>query len=453
MPEPGRLRHIPQQFSWIDQRLVRHGHLRHCGDAPALALYLFLVTVSDARGLSYYSEKRLIEHLPLSTAELRRARRRLTESGLIVYRKLHVFVMVLCYSRMMFLRFTLSQGMEHFLESHVRAFEFFGSVPRRLMIDNLKTGVIEHKRGRQAVFNPRYLELAGHYGFSPVACNVGKGNEKGRVENGVGYVKKNFLSGRRIEDFTHLEVAAEHWRDTVANVRVHGATKRVPKEVFESEEKARLLRPHPYPYDCGINHQARVTKDGRVVFETNTYSVPPGYARQLLHLRVYPEKIVIYPFESCKGSDQGAIATHQRSYAKRQDIVLSQHLAALKSKRRRAREQNLLNDFISLFGATGSLYYAKLQERVLDARDHVRKILALSETYGTEKVRRAIEDGLELGAYRSEYIAHVLESRSRNLPEPGPLHLTRNEDQLELQLPEPDLSFYDKSDQEKDIED
>ena len=215
-------------------------------------------------------------------------------SGGIIWRKLHVFVMVLCYSRLMFLRFSLSQGMEHFLESHVRAFEFFGGVPRRVMIDNLKTGVIEHKSGHEAVFNQRYLELAGHYGFSPVACNVRAPHEKGRVENGVGYVKKNFLSGRQIEDFTHLEVAADHWRDTVANVRTHGATKRVPKQLFEEEEKARLLPLHPHPYDCGVCHQARVTKDGRVVFETNTYSVPPGYSRQLLRLRVYPEQIVIY---------------------------------------------------------------------------------------------------------------------------------------------------------------
>lgn len=87
MPEPGRLRRIPHQFSWIDHRLVRHGHLRHCGDAPALALYLFLVTVGDSQGLSYYSQRRLIEHLPLSEAQLRGARRRLIDTGLIAYRK------------------------------------------------------------------------------------------------------------------------------------------------------------------------------------------------------------------------------------------------------------------------------------------------------------------------------------------------------------------------------
>ena len=185
-----------------------------------------------------------------------------------------------------------------------------------------------------------------------------------------------------------------------------------------------------------------MSKDGRVVFETNTYSVPPGYARALLRLRVYPGQLVIHASDN----GNGAIATHQRSYARRQDIVLGEHLSELKTQRRRAREQNLINDFIKLFGATGRAYYEKLEHRVLNARDHVRQILALAQTHGTQRVRRAIQDGLELGAFRGEYIAHVLESQSRGLPEPGPLHLTRNEDQLEVQLPEPDLSCYDTGD-------
>ena len=87
VPEPGRLRQIPPQFSWVDHRLVRHGHLRHCGEPAALALYLFLVTVGDRRGLSYYSEDRLLEHLPLTVSQLRGARRRLMDTGLIAYRK------------------------------------------------------------------------------------------------------------------------------------------------------------------------------------------------------------------------------------------------------------------------------------------------------------------------------------------------------------------------------
>jgi transposase len=132
-------------------------------------------------------------------------------------RRLSFFVLVLCYSRLMYLEFTVSEGMEHFLSCHRRAFEFLGGVPEKVMIDNLKVGVLRHPAGEPASFHPRYLDLAAHYGFRPVACNVAKANEKGRVENAVGYVKKNFLAGLELPSFAAVNPAAVVWRDTVAN--------------------------------------------------------------------------------------------------------------------------------------------------------------------------------------------------------------------------------------------
>jgi transposase len=96
-------------------------------------------------------------------------------------RRLSFFVMVLCYSRLLYVEFTLSEGMEQFLSCHRHAFEFFQSVPLKVVIDNLKVGVLRHPFGEKALFHPRYLDLAAHYGFQPVACNVRKANEKGKV--------------------------------------------------------------------------------------------------------------------------------------------------------------------------------------------------------------------------------------------------------------------------------
>ena len=104
-------------------------------------------------------------------------------------RRLSFFVMVLCHSRMAYVEFTCGEAMEHFLACHQNALEFFGGTPGAILIDNLKTGVLSHRFGHKAVFNPRYLDFAAHYGFEPRACNVRKANEKGRVENFVGYVK------------------------------------------------------------------------------------------------------------------------------------------------------------------------------------------------------------------------------------------------------------------------
>lgn len=107
-------------------------------------------------------------------------------------RRLSFFVMVLCHSRMLYVEFTLSETQEQFLACHEHAFEYFGRCPKRVMIDNLKSAVLSHPKGHQAVYHPRYMDFAGHYGFDICACNVRAPNEKGRVENGVKYVKSSF---------------------------------------------------------------------------------------------------------------------------------------------------------------------------------------------------------------------------------------------------------------------
>ena len=192
-------------------------------------------------------------------------------------RRLSFFVMVLCYSRLMYVEFTVSETLEHFLACHTNAFEFFGGCPARIMVDNLKSAVLRRLTGQAPVFNPRYVDFARHHGFDVSACNVAAGHEKGRVEAGVGYVKKNFLAGLEIPDFSMLNAAAREWLDTIANVRVHGETRRRPVDLFV-EERDQL---HPLPeavYDGGTVRTVRASNRFRVTFETNRYSVPAEYA-------------------------------------------------------------------------------------------------------------------------------------------------------------------------------
>ena len=97
-------------------------------------------------------------------------------------RRLSFFVMVLCYSRQMYVEFTVSQTMEHFLGCHQKAFAAFGGVPARIMVDNLKSAVLKHALGEAPLFNPRYLDFASYHGFSISACGVAKGNEKSELK-------------------------------------------------------------------------------------------------------------------------------------------------------------------------------------------------------------------------------------------------------------------------------
>jgi transposase len=354
-------------------------------------------------------------------------------------RRLSFFVMVLCYSRMMYVEFTVSQSMEHFLGCHQNAFNFFGSVPGKIMVDNLKSAVIRRLIGEAPVYNPRYMDMANHFGFKIAACGVGKGNEKGRVENAVGYVKKNFLGGLDIPDFRVVNPAARQWLDTVANVRVHGATRKKPTDMFRTEKPAMLSLPE-MPYDVSVTNPVRATNRFRVTLDTNRYSVPSEYAGAQLTMKAYPDRICIY-------HNGKLIAQHARSYDRHQDFEDPDHPKALLAQRRAAKEQRLLMRFMTL-SPKAEAYYRQLAQRRMNPRHHIRQIVALSEIYGADKVARAIEDAFTFQAFSCEYIANILEQRERIMPEPGALHLTRRQDLLDLDMPEPDLSIYETDDDE-----
>ena len=350
-------------------------------------------------------------------------------------RKLSFFVMVLCYSRMSYVEFTLSQKMEQFLACHQHAFEFFGNrVPKKIMVDNLKTAVLRRLIGEAPVFNSHYLDFSNQYGFTIKPCGVRKGNEKGRVESGVGYVKKNLLNGLEISDFSHLNPAARIWLETIANVRIHGETHKRPVDMFVEEQPR--LQPGPvHPYDIGTVLTVHASSRFRVSHDANRYSVPAEYASTILTLKVYPDRLCIYHREKL-------IARHPRCYDRYQDKENPDHPKALLAQRRNAREQKLLGRFLTL-SPKAEAYYQALEQRRLNPQHHLQKIVALSEIYGPEAVARAMEDAFVFQAFSCEYIANLLESRKRLLPEPGALHLTRRQDLLDLELPEPDLSLYE----------
>ena len=350
-------------------------------------------------------------------------------------RTLSFFVMVLCYSRMMYVEFTVSQSMEHFLACHQNAFEFFGFVPGAVMVDNLKSAVIRRLIGQAPVFNARYQDFANHYGFTIRACGVGKGNEKGRVENAGGYIKKNFLGGLDIPDFSAVNPAARQWLAEVANVRVHGATRQKPAELFLAEKPALLPLP-TQPYDTGTPRPVRASNLFRVVVDTNRYSVPAEYAGARLILKSYADRLCLY-------HNGELIARHPRHYDRHQDFEDPDHPKALLAQRHAAREQRLLMQFMKL-SPKAEAYHRHLAERRMNPRHHIRQIVALSEIYGHDKVARAIEDAFICQAFGCHYIANILEQRERILPQPGALHLTRRQDLLDLDMPQPDLSIYER---------
>jgi transposase len=349
------------------------------------------------------------------------------------HRRLSFFVMVLCHSRMMYVAFTVSQTMEHFLACHQDAFQFFGAVPRKVMVDNLKSAVLQRIVGQAPVFNPRYLDFAHHYGFTIVPCAVGKGNEKGRVESGVGYVKKNLLSGLDIADFKVIKSIADHWLDTVANVRIHGETGKRPIDMFQQEKGALLPLPLQ-PYDVAVIKQVRASRQFRITVDANHYSVPAQLAGVNLTVKQYPDRICIY-------HEDNLVARHARCYDRKNDFEHPDHPKALLAQRKKARDQKIFMRFLALSDKSQD-YYRQLVDRRMNPAHHIRQIVALSEIYSPEQVQRAIDDAFAFKAFSCEYIANLLEQRSRPNKELGALHLTRRSDLLDLTLPHPNMNIY-----------
>jgi hypothetical protein len=258
---------------------------------------------------------------------------------------------------------------------------------------------------------------------------------RGRVESGVGYVKKNFLNGLQLPPgLNALNTAARHWMVTVANVRIHGETHKQPSELF-ALEKPHLNALPPLPADTGVIRTVPTSSRFRVVLDTNRYSVPSLYASQSLLLKTFADRLCIYHGEKL-------IATHPRSYDRHQDFEDPEHGKELLDQRRAARDAKLLLRFFGLCPRAEE-YYLQLKIRRLNPRQHIAKILALSEVHGCDKIARAIEDSFEFQAFSSDYIANILQQRERFSPQPGPLHLTRRQDLLEVELEQPDLSVYE----------
>jgi len=352
-------------------------------------------------------------------------------------RRLSAFLFLVCWSRYLYVEFTVSEKLEVFLACHERALAAVGGVTKRVLYDNLRSVVLAHV-GREVRFHPRFLDYARHQGFKPVACAPYQPQEKGRVENAVRFLRTGFLAGREKHDLGHLNEQVTRWLAEVANQRLHRTTGRKPAVMLAEEMP--LLWPLPgKAYDTRLVVSLKVGSTCRVRFETNTYSVPPENVGMLLTLKASDDHVTLFA-----AGEQ--VASHQRCKGRHQDVVDPQHVRSLHRRKQRGERGALVQRFLALC-PTAASYLKGLTHAEIALYKHLRRILSLADHYGREDVIDAIEHALSHKAFGADYIERiVLQERRRRRERPiTPLtSLEHAPDAFLLSLPEIDLAAYDR---------
>ncbi len=327
-------------------------------------------------------------------------------------RALMAFVMVLSCSRRIFVRFFLDARLSNFLRGHEAAFGAWGGLPRVLLYDNLKSVVLQ-RQGPAIRFHPTLLAFANHYRFEPRPVAVARGNEKGRVERAIRYVRESFFAARRWTDLDDLNAQAEAWCTGQAAERPCPEDRSVSvRQAFE-RERAQLLTLPDNPFPTDEREEVCVGKTPYVRFDRNDYSVPHTHVRRLLTVLASPTEVRVLD-----GAE--VIARHARSYDKGAQIEDPAHIAALTARKRQARQHR----------ATDRLVQAAPNSRELLTQAGARgenlgsitaALLRLLDHYGATELQAAIAEALTRDVPHPNAVRLTLQRRRDQSHQPPPL--------------------------------
>jgi transposase len=351
-------------------------------------------------------------------------------------RTLSCFVMTLSWSRALYLEFFFDQTMENFLRGHVHALEAFTGAPRVILYDNLKSAVLE-RRGNEIHFHPRLLELCAHYHFVARPCQVRAGNQKGRVERAIRYIRDSFWAGRSFTTLAEWNRQAWEWRDRVAHPRRWpgaGDDTRSVAEAFTEEQPRLLPLPqHPFPTDLVMTVCSR--KIIYVRFDLNDYSIPPEVVGRPLSLVASDTEVRILD-----GTVE--IARHPRSYDRGQEVLHPPHQQALLEAKRKAYDATPLGRLALLAPESETLIDQAFTQGE-SAGSQTAQLLKLLDLYGPAALRRAITEALERNTPRASSVAFLL----RRQPRPASklaVDLSRHPEAQSIEVRPHDLETYDE---------
>jgi transposase len=350
-------------------------------------------------------------------------------------RPLMAFVIVLSYSRRIFLRFYLNQQMDNFLRGHVAAFEAWQGLPKVLLYDNLKSLVLE-RQGDVIRFHPTLLALSAHYRFEPRPVAVARGNEKGRVERAIRYIRDNFFAARQWVDIDDLNAQADDWCQGVSSDRrCPEDTELSVREVF-IQEQPRLLPLPDNPFDTHERCEVRARKTPYIRFDLNDYSIPHSHVQKQLSVHADPHWVRIIDGDE-------VIAQHPRCFGKGEQIEQEAHINALWLAKTHASQHRGMDRL-----SQASSQVADLLEQSV-ARGHVlkssvRRLNELLDDYGRSELHCAINEALAQNSPYPEAVQQVLERRREVKRQPPPIKVAVPEKVKHVSVRAGQLSDYDQ---------
>ena len=323
-------------------------------------------------------------------------------------RKTWVFNMRLSYSRLDYYEKVYDQRVETFIQCHINAFKYFGGMPEYVKIDNLKAAILE-ANFYEPVYQRLYKSFADYYGFKPLPCRIYSPNDKGKVESGIKYVKSNFFLGRKFASGEDLDKKLRDWVDNKCNTRTHGTTRKVPREVFEAEEK-HLLKPLPEDEFKMLTIGSRkVYHDCHIYAGYNYYSVPFEYVGKKVDIEIGDKILRIY----YHGKE---IAMHARLAGRGEFSTNEAHYPKYKMMSQTEYQEKYQAKMSEIGPYAEQLFFAAIERHPRDWNKIIQGILSLVKSYPKEVVELSCKRALAYGALSYRIIKNTCYNGSYKLP-------------------------------------
>lgn len=330
----------------------------------------------------------------------------MTKSG--KKRKTWVFNMKLSCSRLDYYETVYDQRVETFIGCHINAFRYFGGVPEYVKIDNLKAAILE-ANFYEPVYQQLYKAFADYSGFRPLPCRIYSPNDKGKVESGIKYVKGNFFAGRKFKDKDDMDRQLKHWQENTCNSRIHGTTRKVPREVFDNEEKMKLKQLPIVEFKMPEVGTRLVYHDCHIYVDYNYYSVPFEFAGKNVDIELTDKMVKIF-------YNNKQIAVHPIAEGQGNFVTKESHYPKYKMMSSTQYQEKYQIKMKEVGPYAEQLFFIILENHKNDWSRPVQGILSLRKTYGCDVVNKSCKRAIAFGVHEYQIIKNICCKGTYNLP-------------------------------------